>query len=313
MIDLRRRVYMKPNMDENFSKLQESVLDSLEKTDLIEVKQILSSIKEPTLVSGVGGSSVVSTFLSKVLSEKNNIICENITARDANYKNLKGYKNIIACSYSGNNLGVTTALKNLPNKYLLSGSRKDGVTNICYSAEDKERSFISLSSTLIPMCIALAYYTDNDLGLIQEIFNSNSEVRLEDTNIYEVLTGYETSTASKFLESTLTESGIGIPIIHDKYEYCHGRSTLGYHNSSNLIFFHTDSKLDQFYDAIMGDYYRNIIKFDKKYDDNIINDFYFTHVSMHLCKQIAEQKQKDLSIVEYSPLVKKLYHYEGEM
>ena len=29
------------------------------------------------------------------------------------------------------------------------------------------------------------------------------------------------------------------------------------------------------------------------------------------CKEIAQKQNKDLSIVEYSPFVKKLYHYKG--
>lgn len=45
------------------------------------------------------------------------------------------------------------------------------------------------------------------------------------TNVFEIFSGTDTSTASKYLESTLVQSGIGISIVHDKYAYCHGRST----------------------------------------------------------------------------------------
>lgn len=152
---------MKENMYENFSKLKYRVIDSINKTNILKIKEVLSSITEPTLVSGVGGSSVVSLFLSKVLSEKNDIICENVTPRDLLYKNLRGYKNIIACSYSGNNFGVMTSFDNDLNKFLLSKNLKNGISNIQYSAEDTEESFISLSSTLIPMTILLIYYLDN--------------------------------------------------------------------------------------------------------------------------------------------------------
>ncbi len=285
---------METSMKVNFIKLQERVLDSLEKTDLIKIKSILSSIKEPTLVSGVGGSAVVSLFLSKILSVKNNIICENVTARDLIYKNLTCFKNIMACSYSGNNYGVVSSFNNNLNKYLLSRKFKEGVTNINYSSIDIEESFISLSSTLIPMSILLAYYLDNDIDIIKEILNSTPEFHFSDSNIYEVLSGYETNTASKFIESTLTESGIGIPIVHDKYDYCHGRSTLSYNYNSNLILLNTNSELDELYNSITDNYY-------------------FTYLSMLLCKQIADAKKKDLSIVDYSPLVKKLYYFKGEM
>lgn len=304
---------MKTNMNENFMKLQERVLDSLEKTDLIKIKSILCSIKEPTLVSGSGGSAVTSIFLSKVLSVKNNIICENVSARDLIYKNITCFKNIIFCSYSANNYGVTTSFNNHLKKYIVSKNFKEGVTNINYSAIDVEKSFISLSSTLIPMTIILAYYLDNNIDIIKDILNITPEFCFSDSNIYEVLSGYDTITASKFIESTLTESGIGIPIIHDKYDYCHGRSTLSYNYNSNLILLNNNNKLDQLYNNILDQYYNNVIRLDRKYEDDIINDYYFTYLSMFLCKKIAEAKNMDLSIVDYSPLAKKLYYFKGGM
>lgn len=304
---------MKENMYYNFLKLQNRILDSLEKTDLIEVKKILESIDEPTIVSGVGGSSVVSNFLSKVLSTKNCVICENVTARDLIYKNIDCFKNIIACSYSGENFGVDTSFDNHLNKYLLSKTEKGGIVNIKYSSEDIEKSFISLAATLIPMTILLAYYLDNDISIIKEILKILPEFDIKKSDVYEILTGYETSTASKFIESTFVESGIGIPIIHDKYDYCHGRSTLGYNFDNSMIFFNMGNELDKLYEKELSNNYKNVIKFDRKYDDYIINDYYFTYLSMMLCKKIAEQKEKDLSIVEYSPLVKKLYYFKGEM
>ena len=44
---------MKENMYENYSKLESRVLNSVAKTDLLKVKEVLEQIKEPTLVSGV--------------------------------------------------------------------------------------------------------------------------------------------------------------------------------------------------------------------------------------------------------------------
>ena len=45
--------------------------DALFKTDLEYIRYELKKIKEATIVSGVGGSSVVSEFCSKVLNKKN--------------------------------------------------------------------------------------------------------------------------------------------------------------------------------------------------------------------------------------------------
>ena len=59
---------MKPNMHDNFKLLEKRVLDSLEKTDLERIKYHVERIKTPTITTGVGGSSVVSNYASKVLS-----------------------------------------------------------------------------------------------------------------------------------------------------------------------------------------------------------------------------------------------------
>ena len=49
---------MEKNMNENFKKLNNRVVDSLNDTDLEKLNYLLSKIKDPTLVSGVGGSSI---------------------------------------------------------------------------------------------------------------------------------------------------------------------------------------------------------------------------------------------------------------
>ena len=108
---------MKKNMEENFEKMHERVSDTFSKTDLERIKGDLGRIQEATLVSGVGGSSVVSEFATKVLNQKNGIITRNTEPRDFNYLNLRGYRNVLACSYSGNNYGVQLAFNNDLNHY----------------------------------------------------------------------------------------------------------------------------------------------------------------------------------------------------
>ena len=49
-------------MEQNFNLLQERVLDTLEKSDLLAIKQQLKNIKGNTVLVGAGGSSVVSTL-----------------------------------------------------------------------------------------------------------------------------------------------------------------------------------------------------------------------------------------------------------
>ena len=298
----------KPNMYYNFDILINRVLESLNKTDLEYIRQVLGTIKGNTLVSGVGGSSVVSTYASKILSKKNGIITTNVEPRDINYMNISNYLNILSCSYSGNNYGVEVSFNNSLMHYLLSSNYREDCVNIIYDA-DKEDSFISLSSTLIPMSILLSYYLDNDISIIEEILTSKLSNYIKLSNIYEIFTGYETSSASKYLESTLTESGIAIAIVHDKYDYCHGRSTIARDNNTIRILFNSDTELDN----ILINELNNIYVLDKKYKDDIINDYYLTYICMLLTKEIASRKNRDLSRVDYLPIVKKLYRFKGEM
>lgn len=61
---------MEKNMEINFEYLKLRVKDALSQTDLNFVRHELQKIKDASIVSGVGGSSVVSEFCSKVLSQK---------------------------------------------------------------------------------------------------------------------------------------------------------------------------------------------------------------------------------------------------
>ena len=60
-------------------------------------------------------------------------------------------------------------------------------------------------------------------------------------------------------------------------------------------------------------YYSRIITIDSKFRDQILDDYQMLIQSMYLTKYIAENKSKDLSKVEYSPIVKKLYKYNGQI
>ena len=64
-------------MKTNFEFLKERVVDSLDNTDLEFIRNELSKLTEPTLFSGVGGSSVVSEFGAKVINAKNGIVNQN--------------------------------------------------------------------------------------------------------------------------------------------------------------------------------------------------------------------------------------------
>lgn len=307
---------MEKNMKVNFDFLKARVIDSLDSTDLEFIRNELSKLSEPTLFSGVGGSNVVSEFGAKVINTKNGIISVNSEPRDFLYRNNGEFRNVVACSYSGNNYGVELAFLKGLRKYLLSNNSFDDsdVTYLKYGTTiDKERSFISLGATLIPISILMNYYLDGkNNSMLDCIGESSFNFDLE-SDVYEIFSGYDTSTASKYLESTMVESGIGIPIVHDKYSYCHGRSTLSINYNGIAIYYNRNTEFDLMMLEELKKYYSMIITIDSKFKDQILDDFQMLIQSMYLTKYIAEKKLKDLSKVEYSPIVKKLYKYSGQI
>lgn len=304
---------MKKNMQDNFAKLEKRVIESLNNTDLEKINYKLSKIQEPTLVSGVGGSSVVSEYASKVLASKNKIITRNTEPRDFKYIDTNLYNNVLACSYSGNNYGVELAFLNNLKHYLLASKEyeKEDIINLTYNNQDKEKSFISLAATLIPCSILLNYYLDNDKEkIINNIDNYNYNFDTS-CDVFEIFTGIDTSTASKYLESTMIESGIGIPIIHDKYSYCHGRSTLSTVSNNIAIYLNSYKELDKVLLEEMPKYYKDIVIIESKI--GLLGEYDSLIKCMYLTKYIAESKQKDLSGVDYNPIVKKLYKYNRDL
>lgn len=307
---------MEKNMKTNFEFLKERVVDSLDNTDLDFIRNELSRLSKPTLFSGVGGSSVVSEFGAKVINAKNGIISVNSEPRDFLYRNNGAFTNVVACSYSGNNYGVELSFLKGLRKYLLSSNLFDesDVTYLKYGTTiEKENSFISLGATLIPISILMNYYLNGQNSLMLDCIEETQFNYDLKSDVYEIFSGYDSSTASKYLESTMVESGIGIPIVHDKYSYCHGRSTFGINYSGNIIYFNRNTEFDKMMLEELKQYYSRIITIDSKFEDQILDDYQMLIQCMYLTKHIAEKKSKDLSKVDYSPIVKKLYKYKGQI
>ena len=109
------------------------------------------------------------------------------------------------------------------------------------------------------------------------------------------------------------ESGLGIPIVHDKYDYCHGRSTLSINYNNIAIYLNKNTELDKLLLKELKKYYKDIIVLESNYKDDILDDYKMLIEAMYLTKYIGEQKNKDLSIVEHSPITKILYKYKGQV
>lgn len=296
----------------NLKKMLPRVLESLENTNLEDIFNKLANIKEPTIVTGVGGSSIVATFLAKVLNEKNHIIATFKFPRELKLMDLSGYKNVIAVSYSGRNIGVDASFDNDLNKYLLSGSTRQGINSLQYTVLDEEYSYVSMAGTFIPLSIILMYYK-YDLDLVKEILSVNRDYDLDDAKIYEIMTSNKSETACAMLESTMVEGSLVAPVIHEKYNYCHGRTMFNYCYQNPLIYFDDDSDLDKLFKDNLFATYRKVIMIERKYNDSVIDDYYQTYLCLLLCMKISILQGKDMSIKNVPDISETVYTYKGNM
>lgn len=331
----------------NFSKLEERIMQINDPylgkyNDIREMLYELTIENKPTLIIATGGSKVIAYYLQLIIERLGltGTICEVIEPRDYFYKtNRELFSNLIAISASGNTNGINEALLDFKgNKYLITENKKEfNYQVISWGNElyDKERSFISLVTSLGPISLFLDSTTSLNLELgsneikkindkIKELLLRSSEkidrlnVNFKDTSLIQIMSGYETKTSSNVLESNLTEVGLAAPVIHDKGSYCHGRSNLlfKYPNSKIIYLTHTLKKLDNLLLDSINNEYSNISIFDTSdLNENIFWKEYYLILQMYfLSRKIAKDKHIDLTQPEYNPtLVKNLYKFKGEM
>lgn len=224
--------------------------------------------------------------------------------------------------------------------YLCGNSLLPKLNNVNWSNGyiDKEKSFISIIPTLAPMLMILdlnvlrekqeSELSKEDLikinNKIKELFKKSKErinnlgFNFKNTNLIQVLSGYDTICSSTILESNMIETGTSSIVVHDKGSFCHGRSNLIFQNPESPIFYlaHQMKGLDNEILPILTQEYPNIFllhTFDE--DTNIFWKEYYLALQMYyLSKKIADDKGIDLTMPEYNPkVIKKLYRYKGEM
>lgn len=299
-------------MEENIKFIYEDIINATSNSnDLLEE---LKSIKGPSIIIGNGGSEVVATFLAKVLSKKNHLITSVHDSCNLSSLELSNYENIIIASYSGTNHGVKNVFNYNLKKYMLTTRLTpiDDETLLTYHMEHR-KSFISLNQTIVPMAVILKYYLGDIFDeIIEDIFKLvDKTINYELGNVTNIFTDYKTLTTSVFLESTLAESGISIPITHSKYNYCHGRSTINKdHNYDSIYLINNKKDIDDILLSILN---KKII-LEGTFQDEIVNDFFLTLQAIYLLCNIAKSKNIDLSKIDYDKqVVKKLYYFKGSM
>ena len=294
---------MRNNMQDILIHLEKDITESLEQTNLNEIFEKLNQIKSPIICSGVGGSMPCAVFASKIFQEKNYISYTLELLEILQNPNQK--LPILLFSHSGKNYGIKKVIKNKENTYLMTTrkSKIDKEITLKYQENKKEKSFISIKSTLISMSILLMY-TKRELKFPKQI-----RYNIPEFQTIEILKDANTKTAATYLESTFIEANIAPVIVHDKYSFCHGRTTSTYYQD-NLIIYLISKKttLDENLLNALQKYQKKIIILDVNEQDPVLADFELTIQGLTLLIQIAEQKKIDLCNINYAPFASELYH-----
>ena len=329
----------------NFNKLEERLFQ-INDPKYLNFKEFRES---PTLIVATGGSKSVAYYLKMYLEAKG-ILCEVIEPRDYFYKeNIKQFDSLIAISNSGKTNGIMEILKHFNNNYsgkcYLINSELDEKLNTFNNINwgnnkynNHEKSFISIIPTLAPMLMILDLNVLNELqktelsrkdlikinNKIKQLIEKSKETinnfnfNFKDTNLIQILSGYDTMTSSSILESNMIETGTSSVVVHYNGSYCHGRSNLIFQNQESPIIYltHKMKELDNEILSILRQEYPNIFLFHTLDEDaNIFWKEYYLALQMYfLSKKIADDKKIDLTMPEYnSKVVQKLYKYKGEM
>lgn len=301
----------------NLEELKKIIISSTSSID--HIINELEQIKENTIIVASGGSMVVACFLKNILENKNNIIAEVVDPRDLHYKNLNKFPSIFIISYSGSNFGVKASFIKNKKIYLLS-SRKSKIENeiLLHYELENNNSFISLETTTVPLSILLKYYLKEKFAIIlNEVFDYIDEKMFLDISgeFLNIFSGSDTIAAEEFLTSTLTEANLTIPLVHKKYSYCHGRSTVNINHSSSAIYLgYNDTDLDKKLVEVLKLSCINNLVINSKFNDRIVNNYYFCLQCMILLINIATSKKINLRKIKYDrEAVSRLYHFKGSM
>lgn len=298
------------NMKEIEETLEENIEKSLEQTDLAGIFEKLSQIKVSITCSGVGGSMIPAKFAKKVLEKKNKICSNNCELLEILQRKDK-VENVFLVSHSGKNYGIKRVIQNIPNSYLLS-ARKSKIAKenlLTYQEFQSEKSFISILNTILPMSILLTYY----FGKYPQMKIKKQNYNFQYENTIEIFKDETTECSSTYLESVAIEANLGSAIAHDKYSFCHGRTTYTHYNSSLIIYLISkETKLDKMILNVLKRQKKNIIILNAEESDSIFADYKLTWMSLNLLIQMAEQKNIDLCRIKYAPFASIAYHYSLE-
>ena len=325
-------------ISKNLKQLYGRITAALQ-TDAVEnVRRQLSNLPDRVLTVGTGGSYAAALFAAKCINTFEKSIAISIKPRDALLCPLEKFGLVLLFSYSGTTndiqvvysacrakgvpVCVITALDPAVNSCPFE--RKDIISYAVDSPDFEEHGFISMASTLIPMCLFGNHYykgVDSFEHYLETVFFENEKdfgtplMAAPKTSLtIDVFTAYDTETASTILESDITESGIGRVTVHEKKDFSHGRYNAIEGMTPDWIVF-LNNKVGSYTGALnlylSERMHTASIELTTEYE-GIWGDFDLAVSIQFLMTELSEQMGYDMSNPVYPEEAKALYKYANE-
>lgn len=323
----------------NTNHLLDRTLRALESNAAQRLQEILSSIKGYVLMVGTGGSFAAAEFAAKCVSQFHpNILAQSCHPRDIAIDGLSKIDTVILFSYSGKTKDIQSVYDLCQKEgvkvyiitkyeYSVNDSLYDENALISYStskSSTKERGFISMAGTLIPMCIFGEIYYSNPNNSFREFLKECFERRCHEFSnekyffslpdrkmLVDIFSGVDTSCAAMDLESKLIESGLARVVIHEKKDFSHGRFNILEKYAPDLIIF-----LDNVRGAYSDKLFRYLEKRENLYichlvttQGNIWGDLDLVVASEFFSKYLSKVLDYDMAKPDYPEDAMGLYRY----
>lgn len=323
----------------NTNHLLDRTLRALESNAAQKLREVLNSIKGQILMVGTGGSFAAAEFAAKCVSQYHpNALAQACHPRDIAIHGLSKINAVMLFSYSGKTKDIQSIYNfcqkegvevYIITKYESSGDEGlyDEDTLISYSASKsstKERGFISMAGTLIPMCIFGEIYYSNPNNSFIEFLKECFERRRNEFSkekyffslpdrkmIVDIFSGVDTSCAAIDLESKFIESGVARAVIHEKKDFSHGRFNIIEKYAPDFIVF---------LDNVRGAYSDKLLRYLEKRENlcichlvttqgNVWGDLDLVIAAEFFSKYLSKVLDYDMAKPDYPEDAMGLYRY----
>ena len=327
-------------IETNTTHLFDRILRSLESQASNFVKSVLDGIDGTICMVGTGGSFASACYAAEVINEHHKtakaFACH---PRNALIDGLKKVNAVFLFSYSGNTKDIlavySMCIANSVPVYLVTKKRCSSLTDlnptsiISYSnsnSDAKERGFLSMAGTLIPMCTFVQAFWNESAFTFNEFLkncfiNRNREFcrgldnKIPTTSRCTVDVFYEKSSicAAIDFESKLVESGVGRVVLHEKKDFSHGRfNILERMPPDYIVFFEgTDGRYSEKLKRYLER--RNIpTVFIKTQYSGVLGQLDLTIATQHFLNALSKHLDYDMSKPDYPKDAMALYRYSGQ-